>query len=653
MPTSEQLINLETRRAVMVERAKAGIIRDRVSPLLRDLARTIRARLERGDMTALTRKRQEKLLADIGELMALGLQEITGPIRQDMLALAVDESKFEAQALNTVTTDAFESVTPAAAQIRSAVLAAPLSVRGPNAGKLLDPWIKGWQSFQIEQVQGVIRQGFYEGRTNAQMINSVVGTMSAQYRDGEFARIKRGAEALVRTGVQHAAMEARAETLRENGFERYEWVSTLDGRTSAQCFVGETLVSYAGTLQNVFRSQYVGEVFTVTTAAGHKVEGTPNHPVLTPDGFLPLGELQPGQQVISAMLGEVSGISADQKISVPAKIGELFDFVSHQAGSGVVRKRATANDFYGDGRGMDGEVNTVPVSRELSNNIMSCGLKYGKNNFFSLDVWRNSLSALSCLANRFVGRLETVETSEVAACSIQDGVYPCFASADFSDDFTRASGSVKHLNGFGAITDNLGVCLSASERGHDSILFKQACDRGCGYSELSSEGRSGAPFPVEADYVVSVSSELRSCHVYTLECDLGLYNAGGIIVKNCQSLDGQVFEFGKGPLPPIHVGCRSSVSPVADPDFAFLSEDATRASADGPVPADLTYYDWLKQQPAGFQNEALGPTWAKVFRDGGVSADEFAKLRLGKDFQPITLDELAQKAPVVFERAGI
>lgn len=353
MPTSDYLINLETRRQVILERFKAGEVRQFESLLL-EIAREIRARLQQGDLTDFSRRRQNALLADVGSLLSAGLDNATGQLQRDLLDTAIDEAEFTGQSLDRAIRD-FDSVIPPASQVSAAVLSAPLSVRGPDGGKLLEPWIRDWSAFQVSQVQGAIRRGFFEGQTNQQMITSVVGSISNNYQDGEFARIKRSAGALVRTGVQHTAMNARAETLKENGVDRYEWLSTLDSRTSA----------------------------------------------------------------------------------------------------------------------------------------------------------------------------------------------------------------------------------------------------------------------------------------------------------TCQTLDGQQFEWGKGPTPPIHPNCRSSITSVLPDEFQFLRKGAERASAEGPVDADQTYYGWLKKQPASFQEEALGPTWAKVFRDGGIDADEFARLRLGKDFQPITLEQLREKRPAIFEEANI
>ena len=121
----------------------------------------------------------------------------------------------------------------------------------------------------------------------------------------------------------------------------------------------------------------------------------------------------------------------------------------------------------------------------------------------------------------------------------------------------------------------------------------------------------------------------------------------------CRSLDGQQFpdKDGRSPVPPIHINCRSTTIPkIIGVD---LLSNTTRASKDGQVPAHLSYYEWLKSQPASFQDDALGEARAKLFRDGGLSAKQFADLNLDKSFQPLSLDEMRQKNPSAFDRAGI
>lgn len=123
----------------------------------------------------------------------------------------------------------------------------------------------------------------------------------------------------------------------------------------------------------------------------------------------------------------------------------------------------------------------------------------------------------------------------------------------------------------------------------------------------------------------------------------------------CRDRDGMRFPVGQGPLPPAHPNCRSTTVAVIKGEFGRLLDemDGERASADGGAPAGETYYDWLKRQDAAFQDLALGPTRGKLFRDGGISVERFAQLQLGKNFQPMTLDEMRRIIPRAFRRAGL
>jgi SPP1 gp7 family putative phage head morphogenesis protein len=125
----------------------------------------------------------------------------------------------------------------------------------------------------------------------------------------------------------------------------------------------------------------------------------------------------------------------------------------------------------------------------------------------------------------------------------------------------------------------------------------------------------------------------------------------------CRSLDGQQFGLRDGPRPPIHINCRSTVVGVLDKKFKSLSDGRTRFSRteDGVdyVPASQNYYDWLKTQPAPFQDSAIGATRGKLFRNGGLSKERFSELQLNKNFQPLTLDQMKALEPAAFERANI
>lgn len=120
----------------------------------------------------------------------------------------------------------------------------------------------------------------------------------------------------------------------------------------------------------------------------------------------------------------------------------------------------------------------------------------------------------------------------------------------------------------------------------------------------------------------------------------------------CRSLDHRIFKVGEGRRPPFHVNCRSTFIVVIDPKYAGKGNTNWRASKDGVV-ANQSYYDWLKTQSKAFQDDVLGRTRGALFRDGGLNAEQFAKLNLNNNFKPMTLDEMRKREPLAFERAGV
>lgn len=127
----------------------------------------------------------------------------------------------------------------------------------------------------------------------------------------------------------------------------------------------------------------------------------------------------------------------------------------------------------------------------------------------------------------------------------------------------------------------------------------------------------------------------------------------------CRSLDGKEFPIRKGPNPPFHINCRTTTVAVLDSRFSMLDAGGTRTSRNPQtgkvvsVPVSETYYGWLKRQPVNVQNSIIGETRGKLLRNGGLSSDRFAELQIGKQFEPLTLDEMRRLEPVAFEKAGV
>lgn len=122
----------------------------------------------------------------------------------------------------------------------------------------------------------------------------------------------------------------------------------------------------------------------------------------------------------------------------------------------------------------------------------------------------------------------------------------------------------------------------------------------------------------------------------------------------CMGYDGEEFEIDSGPRPPAHPSCRCTTIPRVK-TWRELGIDAdevpasTRASMDGQVPATLNFNEWLKGQSADVQDEALGPTRGRLFRDGGLSVDRFTDARGNS----LNLADLQRREAAAFDKAGV
>ena len=111
----------------------------------------------------------------------------------------------------------------------------------------------------------------------------------------------------------------------------------------------------------------------------------------------------------------------------------------------------------------------------------------------------------------------------------------------------------------------------------------------------------------------------------------------------CMSRDGVIYkDYDKDPKPPAHFNCRSTITPVVDPQYDLGADivgkrPAKGSKGTGQVSADLNYNDWLKNQSEAFQNKVLGKGRASLFRSG-VPLTKFVDAR----GRTLTLQELGE-----------
>ena len=115
----------------------------------------------------------------------------------------------------------------------------------------------------------------------------------------------------------------------------------------------------------------------------------------------------------------------------------------------------------------------------------------------------------------------------------------------------------------------------------------------------------------------------------------------------CRALDGQEFDYGKGPTPPQHFNCRSTTVPLIDYEELGITppKPGKRRSKDGLVPEDQTYGQWLHNQSKETKADVLGPEKVPYFnrlaRKYGPS-DAIRKF-VSEDGSELTLAQLQRR----------
>jgi len=128
----------------------------------------------------------------------------------------------------------------------------------------------------------------------------------------------------------------------------------------------------------------------------------------------------------------------------------------------------------------------------------------------------------------------------------------------------------------------------------------------------------------------------------------------------CRALDGQEFDYGKGPTPPQHFNCRSTTVPVIDykglgieppppsqlrrPNSAFKGARAVRGKG---VPDNETYGQWLDKQSKATKQDVLGkskvPYFNRLVNKYGPT-DAIRKF-VSADGSELTLEQLKRRYP--------
>lgn len=179
-----------------------------------------------GELTIEQRGRYQAILYDLQEYAREAYTKMKVDYSQFAEEFLPYEAEFSANAFTNATGYSFDLPNPV--QLQSAFNTNVLSLTPNKASRSVGELIDRFSVHAVGQFEQILRDGFALGQTSGQMIRSV----------SEHLSMKRNhIETLIRTSTNHLATQARNETIKANKdvLDGYEWVATLDSRTSLIC----------------------------------------------------------------------------------------------------------------------------------------------------------------------------------------------------------------------------------------------------------------------------------------------------------------------------------------------------------------------------------------------------------------------------------
>lgn len=284
----------------------------------------------------------------------------------------------------------------------------------------------------------------------------------------------------------------------------------------ARCFPAGTVM--AGEVTGALRAWYEGEVVELETISGRRLTATPNHPVLTPAGFVPIGSLSKGQYVVSAPLGledlGVRGpaVAVDEQ-RPPSRIEEVF--AAFPESDAPLARVPTRDDLHGDAAFVQGDIDVVGSYRLLPRHFHSTCPECGRKGvFMATDVGEA----------RLLGQGPPYPPRQRLAEASLGGP----RSTTLTLDVDGAAGPLQPLR--------VGLAAGAEPSLSEPAGHSPAVDL-----KLLAELKDRHPSLELADEIVRVDRLPFSGHVYDLATTAGWQGANGIIVSNCRCYLDPVF----------------------------------------------------------------------------------------------------------------
>lgn len=327
---------------------------------------------------------------------------------------------------------------------------------------------------------------------------------------------------------------------------------TVTGLCGANCVVDDTKVSgpYASA---AYRRKYSGQIVTIRTAFGHNLTVTPNHPILTPQGWVAASQLKKGDYVFSRVNRDRMplGVRPDKYECEPT-IKQEFD--SLRDTFGIRTFLGSSANFHNDGIANQ-NVDVVLVDSSLVDDIKTKRFKHiAKSALFNasrLSDCSLGLGSFTKVSMCFpttsysILRMFTKSPSLFQRTSRHSSFGSHSSILRENSSFlkpisNRRLGNTKLLgdNSFiepfiPKVNDTFDINTLLTSIGLQAKSFEFAGDNPIPASEMLSHSSDRSPFIVEPDEIISVDTRMWSGHVYNLSTENAWYFANSIVTHNC------------------------------------------------------------------------------------------------------------------------
>lgn len=437
------------------------------------------------------------------------------------------------------------------------------------------------------QITASVTQGILQGKSVGKIANDL------QKRIPEMNRTS--AVRAARTAITSAENGGRMDSYKaasDMGIKvRKRWVATKDGRTRHahqrldgqtvdwdesftselgkirfpgdprakpanvyNCFVGDVKVASDSKLIRSYKHIYEGDLITVKTAGGVQFTCTPNHPILTPNGWVSAELLNNGDNIL-VTFGEQNvfgGVNPDIKHRFPRidAIHNLFNV------SGGERAVGVSVNFHGDVATSNVEI----VSQK----------RFLRRRWYS-GIGKSVDKILFKLSDKTFARKRSFVEHFRRICASSFGFMRSRCKAL---SFLRRRLSHSNVHGFRPSTDM------------NVVLPEYSIDNLPAETVIRSELLDGLSGKVFFDKIVSVEVSSANCHVYNLQTENGYYFVNSIIPQNGEKCNG-IFAIAKN--------CRCTMRTVekegieAEPRKMRVRDPKTGKNV---MVNEMTYQEW-------------------------------------------------------------